>query len=944
MHHHKQYFSLLPILIIGIIWIGFAGWYVHLIFQLADAYQSRMTTIGTMPVEKPEERANAELYKLRNPLTGTIPENITRRERLFAGTLPKKEQQRFSKHGSVIQANAWTHRGPYTIAGRTRAFGIDEANEQVLIAGGISGGLWRSENGGRSWLRVALESLPNVSCLAQDTRPGKTNIWYAGTGEGIGNSASITNAPFRGDGLYKSLDNGKSWTLLESTSTKTPQQYDQRFDYTWNLAINPTNFAQDEVYAACFAAIKRSIDGGKTWATVLGTDNLAVNGRYTDVAVAPRSGVRYATISRDPTTNDGTEIPRGIFRSVDGVTWTLITPPDFPLWFRRITIAVSPSNENVVYFLAETPNTGFMGKYGADNEWHSLWKYTYRSGNGTGSGGAWEDRSANLPSFGSGTEQGDYVSQESFDMVIKVKPNDENIVFIGGTNLYRSDDAFATRSKVLWIGGYSEKGSFAPYSGHYVDQHVLSFPRNNPDVLYTANDGGIFCTDDNRRNQPIWTSLNNGYLTTQFYTLAIDTQQPQSQLIMGGLQDNGTHITSSNQSQKPWLYALSGDGSYCAVIDKTTFVCSAQNAQLYRVRTNADNTRLLSTTSLQPPGTDFSFVNPFIPDPNNPSILYVPVKTSLLRLNNLNAIPDGASSASAQWTTLSNILTENISALSAMSGKSGTELLAGTSTGKLYRINNVQTGTKPTIQEMTGSGFPRGGYIHCISIHPIQSEKILVVFSNYEVQSLWYSENAGQSWMPVGGNLEQQPDGSGAGPSCRWATILSDGTNTGVFVATSAGLYSTSRLNGAQTVWMQEASSLIGNAVVSMVVGRSSDGFVAAATHGNGVISATVNLGDGIIPQYVVLSQNYPNPFSDNTTLNFTLPEQTFVQMSVYDATGRFVTQITNRIYDAGIHTIQWNARHQSGLPVAEGAYTIKMQTWLNGSRQQGTATVQVRR
>src|SRR5207249_9450128 len=124
----------------------------------------------------------------------------------------------------------------------------------------------------------------------QDRRAGHTNTWYYGTGELDGNSAGAGGGPYRGDGYYKSTDNGLTWSKLTSTSSGTPHIFDSGFDYTWNVAIDLSNTLQDVVYAATFGAISRSTNGGTTWTTVLGgypttENNRTEFSRYSDVLV-----------------------------------------------------------------------------------------------------------------------------------------------------------------------------------------------------------------------------------------------------------------------------------------------------------------------------------------------------------------------------------------------------------------------------------------------------------------------------------------------------------------------------------------------------------------------------------------------------------------------------------------------------------------------------------
>jgi hypothetical protein len=915
--------------------------------------------------ENPTARLEQELMMLRNPRTGRIPEGIEARAMTFAQGIVSREEvaARAKPSRGTVQAEGWTLRGPFNIGGRTRAFAIDVTNDNIMLAGGISGGLWRSEDGGQSWRKLTLLGLAknpmqNISFITQDTRQGKTNIWYASTGESWGNSASATGAPFRGDGLYKSTDGGRTWAILPSTSTATPQRYDQRFDYTWTLATNPANTAQDEVYAALFACLKRSTDGGQTWRTVLGTDSLAVNGRFMDVAVAPRSGAVYATISRAQ--GEGNEIQRGIFRSTDGVNWVRIQPPNFPTTFNRIVIGIAPSNENSVYFLAETPNTGFQSTLDDETEWHSLWKYTYVSGDGSDDGGVWEDRSRNLPAFTQGSVQGDYTSQGSYDMCICVHPTDENIVFIGGTNVYRSNNGFATGSQTAWIGGYASNRGYTIRADHHVDQHVITFSPTNSNVLYTANDGGIFRTAEPLSSQPTWSSLNNGYMATQFYAVAIDPATATSPAIIGGTQDNGSLLTALASPQAAWNRTLQGDGAFCAVGTRTAsnvqVYVSSQNGNVRRQTYSVDFTRLISSAAVKPSGAsddDFAFINPFMLDPGNLNIMYVAAGGDIWRQDNLSGIPNGTSgSTGTNWTRAASVaktasggaarVTAFGGTAQGQGGMLSTRLYVGTSAGKVLRFDNAQAGTM-TARDVSSAAFPASAYVACVAADPTDPDRAIAVFSNYEVQSLFLTENGGATWTAIGGNLEERPDGTGNGPSCRWASILNTGSKLRVFVGTSTGLYSTERLQGAQTQWMQEGASTIGNALVSMVVTRAADGLVVAATHGNGIFSTNVDIGAPLVTgDGLVLTQNYPNPFSTSTSVGFKLPEQAMVSLAVYDMLGRRVATVFEGTLNTGTYQRSWDGVQSDGVAAPSGYYVLRLVASTASSTTLRTATMLV--
>jgi hypothetical protein len=930
--------------------------------------------------ENPEARLELERLMLQNPRTKRIPDNIRRKELAFTSHLPSREQAEakngkqvlgnplqsstaksssFVNTASGIQAEAWSSVGPFNVGGRTRAFAVDASNESVYLAAGVSGGIWRTENAGRTWQRVlGMDNLPNISCFAQDTRPGKTNIWYAGTGEGWGNSASADGAPFRGDGIYKSTDGGRTWRLLPSTSTNTPQRYDQRFDYAWAIAANPANLNQDEVLVATFGCLKRSTDGGATWQTVLGTDSVAISGRFMDLAIAPRSGVMYATLSRaagESGTATLPDIPRGIFRSTDGVTWTAITPTTFPRIFRRIVIAVDPLDESTVYFLAETPENGFKSMSDDDAEWHTFLRYHYRSGNGTGAGGVWEDLSANLPAFTADGVQGDYASQYSYNMVLRVKPDDSRAVFLGGTNLYRSMNAFATGSQTSWIGGYASNRSFALRRDHHCDQHSMAFLRTAPNAMISANDGGVFITDNVMLSQPSWRSLNNGYITTQFYTVAIDARAGNSPVIIGGLQDNGTLMTTSSSPTAAWQRVYGGDGSSCALgatlsTGARYVYVSSQYGNIVRYTYNASLTAVTGSGALIKPmgASDFAFITPFVLDPSNPNTLYTTAGRDLWRQSNLAAIPNGTNAETSQgWTRWQNAVAsgERITAFgvetltpTSSAAATGTDkptrLYIGTSRGRVLRLDNAQSASGTTAPiNITSPLFPSGGYVSCIAVDPLNASRAIVVFSNYEVQSLFFTDNAGVTWTAIGGTLEERPDGTGSGPSCRCATILNAGGRLRVFVGTSTGLYSADRLDGNATRWVKEGASVIGSAIVQALASRSTDGRVVAATHGNGVFAANVDVAAPLLEgdDVVVLAQNTPNPFIDATTVRYKLTAPTVVNVSIYDMAGRPVATLVQETQNAGTYQVVWDGKAFDGVDVPSGFYVCRLSAGTSG-------------
>src|SRR5262245_59480568 len=349
-----------------------------------------------------DAQAEMEFMMLRDPITNTIPRDIHRREIQLARTLPDRRAALLRSRpdrAAAASALVWTERGPNNVGGRTRAFAIDATNSSVLVAGAVGGGIWRSTDDGASWsLRTAPGQIHSATCVAQDVRAGKTATWYVGSGEIRDSTTNATRwgSLYLGDGIFKSTNGGVSWTLLPSTSTATPQTVDP-FDYVVNVATNPANLAQDEVLAATYKGIYRSVDGGGSWSNVIASDS-----GFTDVAISP-AGVMYAS------TRTGTAIK--VWRSANGTSWTLIQPASFPTTANRVVIAFAPSSPAVVYFFVQGANNS-----PAVNG-HQLWRYTYLSGDGSGAGGTWVNRGGNLPL--------DLNTQTGYEQTVAVKPDDE---------------------------------------------------------------------------------------------------------------------------------------------------------------------------------------------------------------------------------------------------------------------------------------------------------------------------------------------------------------------------------------------------------------------------------------------------------------------------------------------------------------------------------------
>ena len=318
-----------------------------------------------------------------------------------------------------------------------------------------------------------------------------------------------------------------------------------------------------------------------------------------------------------------------------------------------------------------------------------------------------------------------------------------------------------------------------------------------------------------------------------------------------------------------------------------------------------------------PVKADYQFINPFVLDPVDNNIMYLSVGEDLWRNDALSTIPlDGAwDTISTGWSQYSFSLADtnmNITAMAVSTGGAAHRLYFGTDKKKVYKMNTANTGN-PTPVDITFTGMPGAGYVSSIAVDPRDADKVMVVFSNYKVYSIFYSENGGTNWKKVAGNLEQQPSGGGNGPSCRTANILPTADGTIYLVGTSVGLFATDSLIADSTVWIQQGANTIGNVVVTAIDSRASDGFVVIATHGSGVYTTNYTSVSQIAGVRQLAMDNgqltvYPNPAKESTTVEFELGENSKTALLIYDEMGRLVQTVLNKEMPKGRHIIPVNS------------------------------------
>lgn len=861
--------------------------------------------VGSTPyafaqIPKPEKRDAGwearlwyELERTVDPQTGELPPDIKRREYEFTSKLPTYRDAIALKGQRTLGVD-WDQIGPTGQPGRMRTFAIDVANPQNFLAGAASGGVWRSIDKGASWVKVTpANELQLISSIAQDKRVGKTATWYYGTSELLSttNRRHTTNIRTHGlgNGIYRSTDNGTTWAVLPSTQTTGSQQAPVHFQGVWKVVVDHTKTDQDVIYAACMGGIMRSTNGGADWALVLGSDtSLCFN---SDIVIST-NGILYAGLG---SVYSGVASPKqGIWRSTNGTDWEKMTPT-LPALIRRIRLAVAPSADTVAYAFIERP-TSWANPDGTFSSAASLYRY---------GGNKWSQGA--LPNGGT------YFTLTGYAMAIAVHPTDPNHIFYAGTDAYQSIDG---GKSFQWIAGYVEE--IQGWNAH-PDFHELLFDPHDPTKLFAATDGGIHsCTNPDELPYPQWTEYHSGLETSQIYDVKIDRKIAGNKFIACGLQDNGSYITDDPSTD--WYIASGGDGMTAEVIDGINFfTLSSQAANIYFFGYDGVNINYYGTGHPPASSERFTFFTRYLVDPKLGNAMYLPEANDLWLMDQLQQISASGAvhnnweiySAVGDAVGLANIIT-------SLAQTENSPLFLGTSNARIYKLADpLDLSAIP--EDISSDLFPPNGYLAHIEVDPQDAQHIIAVFSNYNVQSIFRTIDGGASWTAISGNLEETPEGAGAGPSLRSVRILHTPNGIHYFAATTSGLFSTGTINGSATQWVREGASSIGNLIVESIDVRQSDGWVVAATQGGGIYAGTSTGAEVDIRaegKNLRVEQSYPNPMQQAAEISFSLSEASSLTIELYDVLGTKLSTLSHTTYPAGDHTYQL-----TGTELSAGAY-----------------------
>ena len=829
---------------------------------------SAATLLVTLDNPEYQERESAEktmpgdwFYRQRAWPQGIIDHALRRESILQAGALRSAARSR------GLAVAAWHPRGPTNIGGRITSMAISRQDPNILYAGAADGGVLKSTNAGVNWTPL-FDDQPSLSIGAVAVDPTNDNVVYAGTGE-----ANSSGDSYDGFGVVKSTNGGITWFSLGLGETR----------HIGKIVIDPQH--PGTLYVAAMGTlftgntergVYKSTDGGSAWTHVLfvndstGVVDLSINPQNPSVLLAASWERMRAPEGRRYVGGVGT----GIYRTTDaGATWTHLAGglpgPDPALG--RPGIAIAPSNPSVMYTAFADDPGNFAGVYKS-----------------TDGGDTWtRTNDASLSNL--------YSNFGWYFGNVFVNPSDENNVYVSGVSIGKTTN-----------GGTS----WTTQSTTHADNHAMSFHPTDPNILYIGNDGG---RSKSINGGASWTRETDQDLPiSQFYAGSIDYLNPQNSI--GGMQDNGTPRTQTGSSSD-WQSINGGDGFY-AVIDYTNASYQYAESQYGAIRRTTTN---WSSSSSGTNGIGFSdrlnWSTPIVIDPTNPAVLYTGTQY-VYRTTNRAAtwtqvspdLTDGEVPGFGAYATVTTIDVAPTDSNSVIAGTDDANVWITTNRGVAW--NNVS------------GGLPNR-WITRVRFDPTDAAIAYVTCSGYRIDSplphIFRTSDRGSHWQDISGNLPEAPIN----------VVLVDPLVTSrLYVGTDVGCYYTTDL-GAH--WDAMGTGLP-NVVISDMQLHGPTRIARAFTHGRSMweISLDSLTTTGVTenpgaPVAFELFQNFPNPFNPSTTLAFNVAVATHVRIDVLDVTGRLVTTLIDEHADAGMHSLQWHGRDQSGSSVASGIYFCRM-------------------
>ncbi|MBT8304079.1 MAG: thrombospondin type 3 repeat-containing protein, partial [Bacteroidia bacterium] len=623
--------------------------------------------------------------------------------------------------------------------------------EAALLAGTVNGSL-NPQSG--DFTGNLVPGIQHINDIKIKDNAGITEV-YVAAGEafyGSANAATYLGGPELG--LYKSVDQGATWTELDMPLTANGNKHEPN-----DIEIG----ADGEIWVATTGSSIYGDGGGR------------------------------------------------IFSSTDGVSFTDAFTVSGA---NRTQIAVSSQDADVIYILAQISGGVTMQV--------------------TTDGFATGTTNMSLPNDAdTGISADDFTRGQAFyDLLLEVDPTDDQKLYAGGIDLFKSENAGTGWDQFShWYGGFG-------FQYVHADQHGMAFANGDPNTVIFGNDGGVFYSSNGGTST---VERNKGFVTSQFYTVGVapTTAFGGADYFVGGLQDNGTQLfEDADPGIDSSVQAYGGDGAYSFFDQDGTDQYFIRNyvynsgINLYDLATNTNVTINNENAS------NGSFINPQALD-SNLDILYSNYSSaagSIIR--RYSGIKPGQSLEGTNLTDASLVSRPTAFTVSPYTTTSST-VLVGTLLGDILKLENAEA--TPTWTNIETDNVIVG------SISDVEfgaSENIIfATVHNYGVESIWYTEDGGTTWSGKEGDLPDMPVKS---------ILQSPLIPNEVIVGTELGVWYTANFLAASPNWLPAYNGMSNAKVMDMDL--RDDNAVYAATYGRGIFSGKFELdangdedGDGVL-------------------------------------------------------------------------------------------------
>lgn len=762
--------------------------------QTLDAMDDQGLTPRTDEAEgDPEDRMNWFMFPRTYPFK-EIPDGA--RRRAFEYT-----RNRTDLHGPEAVGTVWAPIGPLPTtsafpnnggftSGRINSIAVSPANNQIVLVGSATGGIWRSTNGGTNFVPVS-DNQVDLAVGSIAFAPSNPNIVYAGMGD--------NDNGYFGTGVLKSTDAGATWARINNTT------FPDRGQCT-KVVVDPAD--PNRVYVAQFnslnpvtggtfvSGIYVSTDGGVAWTRTL-------SGSPSDLAIHPTNpqivyaGVRFS-FAQTPS--------QGLYRSTDaGMTWNKVFDSPYNAAFsstREFRVSVTPAAPNRVYIYFGTRATApAEARLEMSND----------------SGLTWTNRGVIQNDVG-GIDSGQF----GYNTYMEASPTEPNTVYVGSRDTFRSTDSGVTFTNVAnaWAPPYPGNNYQPRSQAFHSDQQSFAFQPGSGSIIYCGNDGGLWKSTDSGNN---FTSLNATLSLTQFTSLATDPTDAAR--TYGGTQDNGTQRRLTGTTGWKEEVPISGDGG-------RVVVNPLNPAMIYASYINGSITRMVGN------GATFSgaIANAAVLGGDPPRIAFYPpivgngvdarLYVGTFRLficDNCNDENMFLPGSPPNWTAPGGTFDQTTGVgdvLSALAvARSNVQVIySGSRNGRAM----VSTNGGVNWTDIT-AGLPTRS-ISSITVDPANPNRVFLTVSGYGTGHVFGSTDGGTAWTDLSANL----------PNIPTSAFVIDPMTAGVaYAGTDIGVF---RL-GVDGQWTAFNNGI--PPVPVMAFTSQANGLIQVATYGRGAYELT---------------------------------------------------------------------------------------------------------